>query len=104
MTLDDCDLPEVRRFTAATIIPRVPKEQHQIHYNDCGCLTEKAETALAALYEKWQEVQAERDKAEAECDRLRATYLALRQQRESDAAVAAPVAVAGQTRPGTRPA
>jgi len=91
MTLDDCELPEVQRAV--------------IYLNGQyrSCTRAMLWDALTALYEKWQEVQAERDKAEAECDRLRATYLALRQQRESDAAVAAPVAAAGRPRSGKQP-
>jgi predicted aminopeptidase len=88
MTLDDCELPEVRALLKIYRNTHVPFA---------------IDAALAALYAKWQEVQAERDKAEAECDRLRATYLALRQQREGDEAVAAIVAVAGGTRSGKRP-
>jgi predicted aminopeptidase len=99
MTLDDCDLPDVRDWVQAVARSTEYAYKHRLMVVGTGL----AGAALEALYQKWCSTQAERDKAEAECDRLRATYLALRQQRESDAAVAAPVAAAGRPRSGKQP-
>ena len=57
MTLDDCDLPEVREYRNLA---------HEALYNRVvrRAIIDAADAALAALYQKWQEAQAE-------CDRLR---------------------------------
>ena len=131
MNLDDCELPEVREYLEAP--RRYGIYVHTILADAAlAALWERVQFAeswpglLAFLNRVFPEsvfdgssgdqgprivvltralgrAVAERDKAEAECDRLRTTYLALRQQREADAAVAASVAVAGRPRSGRRP-
>jgi len=63
MTLDDCDLPEVQAFLAWVETVRDRDEWH-----DWDSLVDAARIALAALYQKWQEAEAERDAFEAEAD------------------------------------
>jgi hypothetical protein len=95
VTLDDCELPEVQRAV--------------IYLNGQyrSCTRAMLWDALTALYEKWQEVQAERDFAidmYAPAREREQTLALLRSTLEAhhELPVAASVAAAGRTRSGKR--
>jgi len=77
MTLDDCDLPEVRSLPGIDCALRITARTSPGWENAATRLVVELYAALAAVYEKWQEAKAECVEMEAESERTEEEAYAL---------------------------